>query len=305
MCYDVIVVGAGPAGMTAALYALRAGRGVLLLEENAYGGQILNSGKIENYPALPAADGYTFAMNLMEQLREAGVCFRNDRVSGVEPGNGGTPFCVRGASEDYFGRSVILATGLRHRHLEIPGEAERIGHGVSFCATCDGMLYRGRKVAVVGGGNTAVQDAIELSGICETVFLIHRRDTLRAEPRLREQLQKKQNIVFLGNTVVREICGETPALTLLLDAPEGGDRKALEVAALFEAVGQIPQNEPFKAVATDPSGYFLAGEDCHTTVPGLFCAGDCRKKEVRQLTTAVADGTVAALAANAYLDTLS
>lgn len=304
MCYDVIVVGAGPAGMTAALYARRAGREVLLLEAGAPGGQILDSGRIENYPALPAADGYTFAANLLEQVKGAGVVLRNDHVTGVTKTSEAL-FCVTGNKEPYTGRTVILATGLRHRHLEIPGEAERIGHGVSFCATCDGMLYRGRRVAVVGGGSTAVQDAIELSGYCGTVFLIHRRETLRAETGLIAQMQKKQNIVFLGDTVVQKIGGETPNLTLTLKPAAGGEEKTLEVAALFEAVGQIPRSEAFSALSTDKDGYFLASEDCKTSLPGVFCAGDCRKKQIRQLTTAVADGTVAALAAAAYLDALS
>ena len=303
MIYDLLVVGGGPAGMTAALYGARAGKSVLLLEAEACGGQILESQKIENYPALPEADGYTFAENLKGQILSLGVVIEGGRVEKIREENGA--FCAYVGEKRYCGRAVILATGLKHRKLGVKGEAELVGRGVSFCATCDGMFFRRREVAVIGGGNTAVQDALMLAAFCSKVYLIHRRMDLRAERQLVDRLQAHENIVFIGNTVVREMQGDGRLEALALERTDTGKRETLAVSGVFEAIGQLPQNEAFADLAElDGEGYFIADEQCRTSRAGVFAAGDGRQKEVRQLTTAVSDGTLAALSAVAYLDGL-
>ena len=302
MRYDLIVVGAGPAGMTAALYGARAGKRVLLLEATVAGGQILNSQRIENYPALPDTDGYTFTQNLYDQVVSLGVQIEYATVDGIE--KRGELTAVLAGTQEFIGISVILATGLKHRQLGLEGEARLIGRGISFCATCDGAFFRGREVAVLGGGNTAVQDALVLSELCSRVYLIHRRAQLRAERGLSERMLEKKNVEFLGETVIKEIRGEERLSSLLLSDTVGGEERELFVSGLFEAIGQIPQNEAFRGtVALDENGYFLTDENMATSLSGVFAAGDACRKNVRQLTTAVSDGTIAALSAIAYVDT--
>ncbi len=303
MLYDIMIVGGGPAGMTAALYGARAGKSVLLIEAEACGGQILESQKIENYPALPDADGYTFAENLKGQITALGVVIENGRVQAIREENG--TFCAYVGKKSHCGRAVILATGLHHRKLGVAGEAELIGRGVSFCATCDGMFFRRREVAVVGGGNTAVQDALMLSAFCSKVYLIHRRMELRAEKHLADRLWAQENIEFFGNTVVREMRGDGCLEELVLQQADTENTYTLAVSGVFEAIGQLPQNEAFASLAElDGDGYFVTDEQCRTSRRGVFAAGDGRQKAVRQLTTAVSDGTLAALSAVAYLDAL-
>ncbi len=298
--YDIAVVGAGPAGMTAALYGARGGKCVVLFEGAMPGGQILQSERIENYPAFPAADGYTFAANLKAQVDGVGVVTEGVQIDKIEQRDG--IFALFAGEMEYFSKTVILATGQTHRKLGVLGEERLIGRGVSFCATCDGMFYRGKEVAVVGGGNTAVQDALVLSEYCERVYLIHRRDTLRAERELAERMKKKENIIFIGDTVVEEIAGEMKLEKLKLQNTKSGEETELAVTGLFEAVGYLPQNAAFAGLVTlDHDGYIVTNENCETNVPGIFAAGDGRKKTVRQLTTATSDGTVAALSAVEYL----
>lgn len=286
--------------MTAALYAARASKRVLLLERDAVGGQILLSQRIENYPALPETDGYSFAEALKGQLLTVGVQIEYAAVTGVEASE--NAFRVQTDSRTYPCRAVILATGLQHRRLDVRGEAERIGRGVSFCAACDGMLFRNKEVAVVGGGNTAVQDALTLSEICAKVHLIHRRMELRAEHGLVERLQQRDNIVFYGETVIEELLGQGRLEALCLKHLRREERQRLAVSGLFEAIGQIPQNECFRSIVSlDADGYFVTDAACRTSCAGIFAAGDAVQKQVRQLTTAVADGTIAALSAVAYL----
>ena len=301
MTYDIIVVGGGPAGMTAALYAARAGKSVLLLEGEMTGGQILQSQRIENYPALPETDGYTFAENLKSQILSCGVVIENRMVTGLLSRKDG--YALQTAEGDLEARAVILATGLKHKHLGVLGEKELIGRGISFCATCDGMFFRKKEVAVVGGGNTAVQDALVLSEFCSKVYLIHRRNELRAERALAERMFAKENIIFIGETVIDQIIGESRLEVLKLRNVTSGECSDLHVAGLCEASGYQPQNEPFRGVVKlDSDGYFVADDRCATSLPGVFAAGDGRQKTIRQLTTATADGTVAALSAVAYLD---
>ncbi len=299
--YDLIIVGGGPAGMTAALYALRAEKRVLLLEGEVCGGQITKSRGVENYPGITEINGMDLADAMLSQIRALGVELRSARATGLRVADGGYEVLIGDTSER--ARAVILATGLQHRSLGVVGEADLIGRGVSFCAVCDGAFFRRKEVAVVGGGNTAVQDALYLSEICSRVYLIHRRDGFRAEESLLARARETENIEFITNTVVREIRGEMRLQGLLLENVQTGKTRELEVSGLFEAVGQIPQNAAFSdVVSLDGDGYLSAGEDCKTALPGVFVAGDCRSKTVRQLTTAVSDGTVASLAALAYLD---
>ena len=301
MCYDLIVVGAGPAGMTAALYAARAGKRVMLFEGETPGGQIITSRKIENYPALPEVDGYTFSQNLILQVRALGVSEISAFVEHIEKRDG--MFIVYANGAEYKSLSVILATGLAHRKLGVEGEEQLLGKGISFCATCDGMFFRKKEVAVIGGGNTAVQDALILSDICEKVYLIHRRDTLRAEEELINRMNARENIVFLKNTVVERFLGDGRLSGVALRNVQNDDESELLVSGVFEAIGQIPRNEAFRAlVPTDENGYFITDRKGATAREGIFAAGDACQKEVRQLTTAVADGTVAALSAVAYIN---
>ncbi len=298
--YDIIIIGAGTAGLTAGIYAARAGRTVLVLEGNMYGGQIVNTTEIENYPAIRHISGYEFATNLYEQATELGVKVEYRQVTGIRTCR--TYKEVQTKEEQYQARAVIIATGAKNRMLGLPDEQRLIGAGVSYCATCDGAFFRGKKVAVVGGGNTALDDALFLSNDCETVYLIHRRETFRGEAGKRKVLEARRNVVFILNSRVVELHGmnRLEAITV-----EDGQkiRQKIDVAGLFVAIGQEPENQAFAdLVQLDNGGYIRAGEDCVTNAPGIFTAGDCRTKKIKQLTTAVADGAVAALAACEYID---
>lgn len=298
--YDIAIVGAGPAGMTAALYGARAGKRVILFEGAVYGGQIVQSRLVENYPGAPDVDGYTLAEQMMSPLRRLEVEVVSASVNVIEKASDGC-FSVQTAKENVLARTVILATGVTHRKLEVPGEDDLIGRGVSFCATCDGMFFRGREVAVIGGGNTAVQDALVLSEICSKVYLIHRRDAFRAEERLMERLRAAENVEIVTDTVVSEMRGENRLSGLVIRHVKTNEERELSVSGVFEAVGNLPQNAAFaELVELDADGYIVTDETCKTNVKGVFAAGDCRQKSVRQLTTATADGTVAALAAAEY-----
>ena len=300
MKYDIAIVGGGPAGMTAALYAARAGKSVVLFEGELLGGQILPTRKIENYPSLPDVDGYTFADGLTKQITALGVNIVYAVVEKIDKTE--NLFSLVAGNQTYTALAVILATGLKHRKLGIDGEDSLIGRGISFCATCDGMFFRKKEVAVVGGGNTAVQDALVLAEYCSRVYLIHRRAELRAEKNLAEQMKTRENIEFIGETVIEEVQGEENLQSLTLRNVATGAVQYLPVSALFEAIGQLPQNAIFAdLVDLDEDGYFITDSACQTSCPGIFAAGDACRKTVRQLTTAVADGTISALSAVEYL----
>ncbi len=301
MVYDVIIIGAGIAGMTAAVYARRAGKTVLIIEKESIGGQITLSHRVENFPGFSAISGLDLADKLMQQATELGAALEVDEVKSVERTEEG--FAVKCAYSDFTGRALICATGLRHRRLEA---AEAFsGSGVSYCAVCDGAFYRGRDVAVVGGGNTAVSEAIYLADICRTVYLIHRRSGYRADRAELDKLNAKQNVKKLENYVIDSLEGEGALSALKLENTQDGSEMRVEVAGLFVALGHIPQNELFAPfMELDENGFALADESCKTKTPGLFVAGDCRKKAVRQLTTAASDGAVAGLAAASYIDGL-
>lgn len=297
---DAVIIGGGTAGMTAAIYLLRAGKSALILESTALGGQITASARIENFPGLYGVSGVKYADKLAEQVYEFGGMIEPVEVNGLEKTAEG--FTVTTTDGDvYQAKSVILATGAAHRHLGI--EREEALAGISYCAVCDGAFYKGKNVAVVGGGNAAVQSALSLAELCGSVTLIHRRDGFRAEPVLLERLKKYPNVTVRTGGVISALLGEEKLTGL--EVQFGDAKETLPMDGLFVAIGQQPNNEPFKAlVALDESGYIDAGEDCKTSCEGIFAAGDCRKKRVRQLATAAGDGCVSGLAAVAYLDSL-
>lgn len=300
--YDVIVVGGGPAGLTAALYAARAGKDVLVLEGESTGGQIQYSPLVDNYPGLPGMSGSQFSQTLLEQVQDQGVHVRMEEVTFLRSQSGLLELTT--PQGRYSAPALVLATGVSHRKLGLPGEDDLIGMGISYCAVCDGAFYQDRPVAVVGGGDTALQEALFLSARCSRVTLIHRRDLFRGESRLVQQLRERDNVDFLLSCTVEELLSGPDGLNgLVIRDLKSNQRQHLAVDGLFVAVGQEPHSQVFSnLVMTDDRGYFLAGEDCATSLPGIFTAGDCRVKSVRQLTTAVGDGAVAGLAASAYVD---
>ena len=281
--YDIVIVGAGPAGLTAAIYALRANKKVLVLEAKSYGGQIVNASKVENYPGIASISGFDFATNLYEQVKSLGAEFKFETVIRVED------HTVITNSNTYKAKAIILATGALNRKLNIKGEKELIGKGVSYCATCDGNFYKNKDVAVIGGGNTALEDAIYLSNIAHKVYIIHRRDTFRGEDKYVSELKNKDNIEFIMNTNVISINGDVCVTDIELD-----NGKNLKVDGVFIAVGQEPKNDIFANIVDLDNGYIKADENMHTNKKHIYAAGDTRVKGLRQLTTAVSDGAIAA-----------
>ena len=297
--FDIVIVGAGTAGLTAAIYALRAGKTVLVTESESFGGQITSSPRVENYPGIAQISGSEFADNLVSQAMELGADVELERVIKIVDGKIKT---VITDSNSYQCKCVIIATGARHRPLGADGENDLAGRGVSYCAVCDGAFYKGQNVAVVGGGDSALQSALFLSAYCNSVTLIHRRGEFRGEKALVKKLGEKDNIKLLMNTNVVKLIG-SDELDGIKISTDGEEPHAIPMDGLFVAVGQMPNNESFRDVADlDELGYIIADESCRTKTPGIFTAGDCRTKEVRQLTTAAADGSVAALAACRYID---
>ncbi len=300
MIYDILIIGGGPAGLTAATYACRAGKNVLVIEKAAFGGQITWSPKVENFPSVVSISGAELGDRLMEQAMEQGAGVELDEaVSASLDGDIKRITCDSGTV--FEGRSVIIATGARPRMLGIENEEALVGNGVCFCAVCDGAFYKGRTVAVSGGGNSALQDALLLSEKCEKVYLIHRRAQFRGEAKLVDALEKRGNVEFVTESTITALLGDGE-LTGIKLAQNGAERE-IALDGLFVAIGHTPDNGIFKDyIDLDAAGYADAAEDCLTKTAGVFVAGDCRKKSVRQLTTAAADGSVAALAACAYLD---
>lgn len=297
---DIGIIGGGTAGMTAAIYGQRAGQQTVIIEGGTFGGQITSSPNVENYPGIASVSGSEFSMNLLDQATKLGAETVMEQVTGIRD-EGGVKV-IETTGKEYPCRSIILATGVTHRHLGVPNEERLTGAGVSYCATCDGMFFRGKDVAVVGGGSTALQDAEFLSNYCNKVYLIHRRDEFRGEDSIVKRLEGKENVEFVLSTTVKEIIGDAAVERLILNNKKTMKEYKLDVSGVFIAVGQIPQNEIFAdVVKLDGNGFILAAEDCVTSHPGIFAAGDCRTKEVRQLTTAAADGAVAALAACKYI----
>ena len=303
--YDVIIVGAGIAGMTAAIYASRAGKRVLVLEEKVHGGQIINTFSIENWPGAPGISGVDLVNNIYEQVVNLGVEVEYDEVVEIQQGDS---FVVKTEDAEYTAGSVILAVGAEDKKLGLASEERLTGRGVSYCATCDGAFYKDKSVAIIGGGNTALYDALYLADIAKKVFLVHRRNEFRGDAVLVERLKKLENVEFVTPFVPVEIIGEDKVTCVKVEMMNAEEKRAgdkyrfLEVDGIFVAVGKKPMTERFAdLVKLDGRGYVVAGEDCATSCSGVFVAGDCRTKSVRQLVTAAADGAVAAGQAVEYL----
>lgn len=292
--YDVIIVGAGPAGLTAAIYVCRANLKVLVLEAMTYGGQIINTPSIENYPALFKVSGFDFATNLYNQAKELGSEIKFEKVVKIIPGKEKE---VITSTNSYKAKAIIIATGAVSRKLNLPNEDEFVGKGISYCATCDGNFYKGQVVAVNGGGNTAFEDAIYLADIAKKVYLIHRRNEFRADASLVEQAKKKKNIEFILNSKIIKLNGDDKLSSITLN-----NNKELNIDGLFIAIGKVPETNNFASVVkTTKDGYFESNEECLTNQEGIFVAGDAREKELRQLVTATSDGAIATTNAIKYI----
>lgn len=291
---DLIILGAGTAGLSAAIYAVRAGLSLRLLETSLPGGQILNSPDVDNYPGIPSISGFDFVQNLTAHAAGLGVEPEFTAVSRADLA--GNVKRIRTGREVLESRAVILATGASHRSLGCPGETELRGKGVSYCATCDGAFFRGKDVAVVGGGNTALEDALFLANLCRRVYLIHRREEFRAQQAAVNAVRSRENIQLVLGEQVERISGDR-----LVSAVTLKSGRALPVSGVFIAVGLAPNTALFEGQLDLDNGYIRAGEDCHTSLPGVFAAGDVRTKPLRQLITAAADGAVAAVEAGKYL----
>lgn len=293
--YDIVIIGAGPAGLTAALYGCRAEKKVLVIEKNSFGGQITHSPRVENYPGFAEMTGMEFADKLVEQVLAQGADMEFDCVERIEGELGN--YKVICTDSEFIGKTVIIATGSHHRMLGLENEEKFTGEGISYCAVCDGAFYRDKNVAIIGGGNTALQEAVMLSNICSSVTIVQNLDFLTGEQKLIDEINKKDNITTILSATVSEILGDDEFKGIAIDI--NGDKQTLNVDGVFVAIGQQPENEPFENVATlNDYGYIVADESCTIeNQTGIFVAGDCRTKTVRQITTATADGAVAALAA--------
>ena len=304
--HDIIIVGGGPAGLTAAIYALRAGKSVLVIEKAGFGGQIAFSPKVENIPGTISISGSAFADQLTEQAMALGADVELENVIRVESENGiHRVFTEEGST--FEAKALILAVGVKHRMLGLPGEEELVGSGLSFCAVCDGAFYAGQDVAMIGGGNSAMQEALLLSEVCRKVTIVQNLAFFTGEQKLAEALMHRENVEILFSTVVTAYEATDGVLTgLKLRNEETGEEHTISVDGAFLAVGLVPENGAFAHLAAlDSRGYFAAGEDCRTATPGVYVAGDCRCKTVRQVTTAAADGAIAATTACRYLDQLN
>lgn len=298
--YDIIIVGAGPAGLTAAVYARRAGKSVLVLEKDTFGGQITFSPKLENYPGFQEISGNELAQKMLEQALNLGAEIDMDTVTDVIDGEVKE---VIGEAGRYEAKAVIIAAGAHHRRLNLPKEEDFIGNGISFCAVCDGAFYKGQHVAVIGGGNTALQEILLLSEVCDKVTVVQNLAFLTGEKKMIQLLEAKNNIEVIYNTIVTAYEGESALTAIDLMNTETNEETRLAVDGIFLAIGTAPENGPYQKVSKlDEWGYIEADERCLTGTPGIFVAGDCRTKAYRQIATAVADGAAAALNACRYLD---
>ena len=296
--YDIIIIGGGPAGLTAAIYAGRANKKVLILEKGTFGGQITSSPKVENIPGFMSVTGNEFAEKLIEQAMGLDAEIECCEALKIIKGN---PHTVVTDEGEYSAKAVIIATGTKHRLLGLDREEDFIGEGISFCAVCDGAFYEGKTVAVIGGGNSALQEAILLSETSKKVYVVQNLDYLTGEDKLQKTIAKKGNIEVILGTVVDKFLGDKELTGITVST--GGNTRDIDVDGVFVAIGLLPQNEPFAdAVELNDYGYVVSGEDCLTNTEGIFVAGDCRTKKIRQVATAAADGAVAALAACSYLE---
>ena len=301
--HDIIIVGGGPAGLTAAIYGLRAGKTVLVIEKNGFGGQIAYSPKVENIPGTISISGTEFADKLTEQAMNLGADVELETVVRVEDGKTKKVYTEEGSC--YEAGAVILAVGVKHRMLGLPGEEELVGNGISFCAVCDGAFYAGQNVAMIGGGNSALQEALLLSEVCNKVTIVQNLAFFTGEKKLADALTARENVEVIFSAVVAEYLYENGTLTGLRIRLENGEERVLPVDGAFLAVGLAPENDAFASLAElNDWGYFASTEDCTTKTAGIYVAGDCRSKTIRQVTTAAGDGAVAAMTACRYLDSL-
>jgi thioredoxin-disulfide reductase len=287
--FDIIIIGAGTAGMTAGIYAARANKKTLILEGKNYGGQIINTPDIENFPALNHISGIEYATNLYNQVKELGVTYKREEVQNITEDR-----VVTTNKNQYQAKAVIIATGTQNRKLGLEGEDNLVGRGISYCATCDGRFYKGKNVAVIGGGNTAIEDAIYLSDLADKVYLIHRREGFRADQKAIEILKSKENVEFILNNKPHKLIAENK-LTGLEIINNENEITMIDVSGIFIAIGQIPNTEIFKDfIDLNESGYIKSKDGVHTNIDKIYVAGDVREKELRQLITAASDGAIAA-----------
>lgn len=303
MLYDVIIIGSGPAGLTAAIYAKRAQLNLIVIEKAGMsGGQIINTYEVDNYPGIPGVGGFDLGIKFREHADNLGAEFVTGEVTSLTL-EGETKVITLDNGIAYRSRSIIIATGGAPRHLEVPGEEKLSGMGVSYCATCDGAFFRNKTVAVVGGGDVAIEDAIFLARICKQVYVIHRRDQFRASKSIVSKLLTLENVTILWDSVVDTINGEDQVEAISVRNLKTGERQTYDTAGVFIAVGYLPNSEVYRSiVAVDDAGYIIAGESCMTNVPGIFAAGDIRTKDLRQIITAAADGANAITAVEKYLN---
>ena len=299
--YDMIIIGSGPAGLAAAVYGQRAKLDLIVIEKQMIsGGQIINTLEVDNYPGLPGIGGFELGQKFREHAEKLGTAFVTDEVKEVRINEDGTRTVV-GAEADYTAKTVVIASGAEHSLLGVPGEKELTGSVVSYCATCDGNFYRNKVTAVVGGGDVALGDALYLARLCRKVYLIHRRDSFRGAKVLEDKVRAAENIELVLDSTVEEIRGEGQLKSILVKNKKSGAETELAIDGLFIAVGIVPESKSFPFLKTDERGYVLADETCETNVPGVYAAGDVRKKQLRQVITAVADGANAVESAVRYL----
>ena len=290
--YDIIIVGAGPAGMTAALYALRSNKKILILEARSYGGQIVNAHKIENYPGIPMVSGFEYATTLYNQIQKLGAEIKYETVIKIDANKN-----VYTSKNTYATKAIILATGAENKKLGIPNESQLVGKGVSYCATCDGNFYKNKVVAVTGSGSTALEDAIYLVDICSKVYLINSEKDFNGLERFVDELLEHSNVEILYATKIEKLIGTERVEGITVQDSDGTARE-IAINGLFIAVGQSPKNEIFaNVIKLNENGYIIATDEVHTNVPGIYVAGDAKVKTLRQLTTAVGDGALAATTA--------
>jgi len=295
--YDIIIVGAGPAGLTAAIYAGRANKSVLVLEKDTFGGQITSSPQVENIPGFVSITGSEFGDKLVEQAMNLDAEIECAEVLEIKSGETKTVVTDDG---EFYAKTVIIATGTKHRLLGLDKEEEFIGNGISFCAVCDGAFYEGKTVAVIGGGNSALQESILLSSLCKKVYVVQNLDYFTGEKKLADELVTKENVEIILGATVAELLGEDELTGITINTADG--KKDIQLDGMFLAIGLLPQNEQFaNLIKLNDYGYVDSAEDCITSASGIFVAGDCRSKRIRQVATAAADGATAALAACDYI----
>ena len=301
MTYDIIIIGGGPAGLSAAIYARRALKSVLIIEKSAFGGQITASPKVENYPGFEEISGLELGEKMYDQAKKLGVVTLYSEVNEIRKEN--DTFIVSVKNQEYMSKVVIYASGASPRKLGVKNEEKYLGSGLSYCATCDGAFFKNKTVCVVGGGNTAIDDALYLANLCQKVYVVHRRDTFRGEPAKVAILKEKENVEFIMNAVITEIKGDDTLKSVIVNV--NNEIKELEIDGLFVAIGHVPNTKILdNFIPLSASGYVLTNLELETPVPGFYAAGDVREKQVRQLTTATNDGTIAAIKACEYLSTL-